>query len=127
MREMLSTTAALYGQGLGEDVALITDVRFSGGSRGFCIGHVTPEAHLGGPIALVEEGDHVIIDARKGEIELRIDEAEMSPSDRNAGPGVRISNRVRFGATPKPSGTHRKVPSCTLAQRPKPIITAMFS
>ena len=78
MREMLSTTAALYGQGLGEDVVLITGGRFFGGSRGFCIGHVTPEAHLGGPIALVEEGDRVIIDARKGEIELRIDEAEMS-------------------------------------------------
>ncbi|KAA2274903.1 dihydroxy-acid dehydratase, partial [Staphylococcus sp. GDX7P459A] len=56
MREMLSTTAALYGQGLGEKVALITDGRFSGGTRGFCIGHVGPEAADGGPIALVENG-----------------------------------------------------------------------
>jgi dihydroxy-acid dehydratase len=72
MREMLSTTAALYGQGLGESVALITDGRFSGATRGFCIGHVGPEAADGGPIALVEDGDIISIDAEAGTIELEV-------------------------------------------------------
>lgn len=72
MREMLSTTAALYGQGLGEHVALITDGRFSGGTRGFCIGHVGPEAAEGGPIALVEDGDMISIDAAAGTIDLNV-------------------------------------------------------
>ncbi|MET4895962.1 dihydroxy-acid dehydratase [Sphingomonadaceae bacterium jetA1] len=74
MREMLSTTAALYGQGLGEKVALITDGRFSGGTRGFCIGHVGPEAAEGGPIALVEDGDVIRIDAEAGTIDLDVAE-----------------------------------------------------
>jgi dihydroxy-acid dehydratase len=74
MREMLSTTAALYGLGLGEKVALITDGRFSGGTRGFCIGHVGPEAAEGGPIALVEDGDIVRIDAEAGTIDLHVAE-----------------------------------------------------
>ncbi len=73
MREMLSTTAALYGQGLGEKVALITDGRFSGGTRGFCIGHVGPEAADGGPIALVENGDAIRIDAEAGTIDLLVE------------------------------------------------------
>jgi dihydroxy-acid dehydratase len=72
MREMLSTTAALYGQGMGEKVALITDGRFSGATRGFCIGHVGPEAADGGPIALVEDGDIISIDAEAGTIELEV-------------------------------------------------------
>ena len=72
MREMLSTTAALYGQGMGEKVALITDGRFSGGTRGFCIGHVGPEAAVGGPIALIEDGDMIIIDAVAGTIDLDV-------------------------------------------------------
>jgi dihydroxy-acid dehydratase len=72
MREMLSTTAALYGQGLGEKVALITDGRFSGGTRGFCIGHVGPEAADGGPIALVEDGDEISIDAEAGTVDLNV-------------------------------------------------------
>jgi len=74
MREMLATTAALYGQGMGESVALITDGRFSGATRGFCIGHVGPEAADGGPIALVEEGDMIAIDAEAGTIELEVAE-----------------------------------------------------
>ncbi|HEY9090534.1 dihydroxy-acid dehydratase [Parasphingorhabdus sp.] len=74
MREMLATTAALYGQGMGEKVALITDGRFSGGTRGFCIGHVGPEAVDGGPIGLVEDGDIINIDAIAGIIDLEIDE-----------------------------------------------------
>jgi dihydroxy-acid dehydratase len=73
MREMLSTTAALYGQGMGEKVALITDGRFSGATRGFCIGHVGPEAALGGPIALIEDGDEIMIDAETGVIDLNVD------------------------------------------------------
>jgi dihydroxy-acid dehydratase len=72
MREMLSTTAALYGQGLGEHVALITDGRFSGATRGFCIGHVGPEAAEGGPIALVMDGDMIHIDAAMGTIDLDV-------------------------------------------------------
>jgi dihydroxy-acid dehydratase len=72
MREMLSTTAALYGQGMGEKVALITDGRFSGATRGFCIGHVGPEAALGGPIALVEDGDEIMINAETGVIDLNV-------------------------------------------------------
>ncbi len=78
MREMLSTTAALYGQGLGEKVALITDGRFSGATRGFCIGHVGPEAADGGPIALVENGDIIAIDAEVGTINLNVDEAVLA-------------------------------------------------
>ncbi len=72
MREMLSTTAALYGQGMGEKVALITDGRFSGATRGFCIGHVGPEAADCGPIALVEDGDEIAIDAAAGTIDLNV-------------------------------------------------------
>ena len=78
MREMLSTTAALYGLGMGESVALITDGRFSGGTRGFCIGHVGPEAAEGGPIALVEDGDIIAIDAEAGTIDLKVDDAVIA-------------------------------------------------
>src|SRR5205085_4548879 len=66
MREMLSTTAAIYGQGMGDKVALITDGRFSGATRGFCIGHVGPEAAVGGPIGLLQNGDIIAIDAETG-------------------------------------------------------------
>ena len=78
MREMLSTTAALYGLGMGESVALITDGRFSGGTRGFCIGHVGPEAADGGPIALVENGDIIHIDAEAGTIDLDVPDDVMA-------------------------------------------------
>ena len=78
MREMLSTTAALYGQGTGGKVALITDGRFSGATRGFCIGHVGPEAAVGGPIALVRDGDIIAIDAGVGTITLEVGEAELA-------------------------------------------------
>jgi len=77
MREMLSTTAALYGQGMGDKVALITDGRFSGVTRGFCIGHVGPEAAAGGPIALIENGDIIHIDAQTGQLDLDVDKAEL--------------------------------------------------
>ena len=77
MREMLSTTGAIYGQGLGESVALITDGRFSGGTRGFCIGHVGPEAAVGGMIGLLKDGDEIIIDAIKGEINVTLSNNEI--------------------------------------------------
>ncbi len=77
MREMLSTTSALYGQGMGEKVALVTDGRFSGGTRGFSIGHVGPEAATGGPIALVKDGDTISIDAEKGTVDIVVPKAEM--------------------------------------------------
>ncbi|MGL4495110.1 MAG: dihydroxy-acid dehydratase [Beijerinckiaceae bacterium] len=77
MREMLSTTAALYGQGMGDKVALITDGRFSGATRGFCIGHVGPEAAVGGPIALLKNGDIITIDAVKGTIDVDLSAAEL--------------------------------------------------
>ncbi|MEP9388181.1 dihydroxy-acid dehydratase [Mesorhizobium sp. KR9-304] len=78
MREMLSTTAALYGQGMGSKVALITDGRFSGATRGFCIGHVGPEAAVGGPIGLLKNGDIITIDATKGTIEVALPDAELA-------------------------------------------------
>ena len=78
MREMLSTTGAIYGQGKGEKVALITDGRFSGATRGFCIGHVGPEASVGGPIALLRNGDIIDIDAKKGTINVRLSKKELS-------------------------------------------------
>ncbi|TJW04724.1 MAG: dihydroxy-acid dehydratase [Mesorhizobium sp.] len=77
MREMLSTTAALYGQGMGGKVALITDGRFSGATRGFCIGHVGPEAAVGGPIGLLRDGDVISIDAVNGTIEVALSDAEL--------------------------------------------------
>ena len=77
MREMLSPTSAIMGKGLGKDVALITDGRFSGGSHGFVIGHVTPEAHVGGPLAVVRNGDPIVIDAEKRAITLGIPASEL--------------------------------------------------
>jgi dihydroxy-acid dehydratase len=78
MREMLSTTSAIYGQGMGDKVALITDGRFSGATRGFCIGHVGPEAAVGGPIALLKNGDKIIIDADKGTIDVALSDEELA-------------------------------------------------
>ncbi|MDT0575292.1 dihydroxy-acid dehydratase [Croceicoccus sp. F390] len=113
MREMLSTTAALYGQGMGEKVALITDGRFSGATRGFCIGHVGPEAAEGGPIALVENGDSIAIDAAAGTIDLLVEagvldqrRAAWSPrgNDYNAGAIWRFAQNV--GPAAKGAVTH---------------------
>ena len=78
MREMLSPTGAIMGKGLGNDVALITDGRFSGGSHGFVVGHVTPEAAVGGPIGLIRDGDRIVIDAERKEINVDVDESEMA-------------------------------------------------
>ena len=88
MREMLSTTAALSGQGMGKKVALITDGRFSGATRGFCVGHVGPEAAQGGPIALIETGDTITIDAIKGQLSVDLSDEELARR-REAWPGPR--------------------------------------
>ena len=83
MREMLSTTAALYGQDTGGKVALITDGRFSGGTRGFCIGHVSPEAQDGGPIGLIQDGDIIRIDAENGTMDVKLSDAELAERKKN--------------------------------------------
>ncbi|RXF74570.1 dihydroxy-acid dehydratase [Hansschlegelia zhihuaiae] len=95
MREMLATTAALYGQGMGDKVALITDGRFSGATRGFCIGHVGPEAAVGGPIGLLKDGDVIAIDAVAGTIEVELSDEELdarrqawTPRDHGFGSGA---------------------------------------
>ena len=92
MREMLQTTGAIYGQGKGEKVALITDGRFSGATRGFCIGHVGPEASVGGPIALLKNGDQIHIDAKKGTINVNISKKELIKRKRKWKP-----KKVNFG------------------------------
>ncbi len=113
MREMLSTTSALYGQGMGEKVALITDGRFSGGTRGFCIGHVGPEAAEGGPIGLLKDGDMIVIDAEKGTLEVELSEAELAerrkawkprPTDYNSGMLWKYAQTV--GAAQQGAVTH---------------------
>jgi dihydroxy-acid dehydratase len=83
MREMLSTTAALSGQGMGKKVALITDGRFSGATRGFCVGHVGPEAAQGGPIALLKDGDMITLNARTGELSVALTDAELEDRRKN--------------------------------------------
>lgn len=77
MREMLSPTSAIMGKGLGKDVALITDGRFSGGSHGFVVGHITPEAYAGGPLAIVKDGDSITIDAQSRQLTLNITDNEI--------------------------------------------------
>ena len=77
MQEMLTPTASIIGMGLGKDVALITDGRFSGGTQGAAIGHVSPEGAVGGPIALVQENDEIYIDVPNKKLELRVDEATL--------------------------------------------------
>jgi dihydroxy-acid dehydratase len=103
MREMLSTTAAIYGQEMGEHVALITDGRFSGGTRGFCVGHVGPEAAVGGPIALLRDGDRITIDAVAGTIDVALSDEEFAarraawvprPTDYNSGAIWRFAQTV---------------------------------
>src|SRR5262249_24379906 len=83
MREMLATTAALYGQGMGDKVALITDGRFSGATRGFCVGHVGPEAAVGGPIGLLRDGDIIEIDAVAGTLDVKLTKREFEQRARD--------------------------------------------
>jgi len=91
MREMLATTAALSGQGMGKKVALITDGRFSGATRGFCVGHVGPESAHGGPIAMLQDGDMITIDAIKGEISVDLTDEELA-ARKAAWPGARTTD-----------------------------------
>ena len=88
MREMLATTAALSGQGMGKKVALITDGRFSGATRGFCVGHVGPEAYRGGPIALLKDGDMITLNAIEGSISVDLSDEELA-ARKAAWPGPR--------------------------------------
>jgi len=114
MREMLATTAALSGQGMGKKVALITDGRFSGATRGFCVGHVGPEAAHCGPIALVKDGDMITLDAHKGEISVDVSDAEMAkrktewkgPRDTIYSSGALWKYAQQVGATNKGAVTH---------------------
>jgi dihydroxy-acid dehydratase len=98
MREMLSPTSAIMGKGLGADVALITDGRFSGGSHGFVVGHISPEAAMGGPIALIEDGDTIVIDAQTKQINAAVDDAEMAQRRER---WQRPPSSVRVGALAK--------------------------
>jgi dihydroxy-acid dehydratase len=121
MREMLSTTAALYGQGMGDKVALITDGRFSGATRGFCIGHVGPEAALGGNIALINDGDIIEIDAEKGTIDVVLSEDELAnrraawtPRETDYTSGTiwkyaQLVGSAREGAVTHPGGKKEKI------------------
>lgn len=113
MREMLATTAALYGQGMGGKVALITDGRFSGATRGFCIGHVGPEAAVGGPIALIRDGDIIELDAVEGTLNVRLSDAELAerrkswtPRETGTGSGVLWKYAQQVGPAVKGAVTH---------------------
>ncbi len=97
MREMLSPTSAINGRGLSKDVALITDGRFSGGSHGFVIGHVTPEAASGGPIALVEDGDTIVVDAAKREINIAVSDAQLAERRKRWQPPTPYATRGVLG------------------------------
>jgi dihydroxy-acid dehydratase len=120
MREMLATTAAIYGQGMGDKVALITDGRFSGATRGLCIGHVSPEAAVRGPIALIQDGDIIEIDADKGLINLNVDKIELEKrnkklkvkeNDFGSGALWKFSQSVgsaRYGAVTHPGASKEK-------------------
>jgi dihydroxy-acid dehydratase len=120
MREMLATTAALYGQGMGGKVALITDGRFSGATRGFCIGHVGPEAAIGGPIAHIRDGDMIEIDAVNGVLNVKLSDAELNarkadwkPRAEHYGSGVlwKYAQQVGpavTGAVTHPGAAHEK-------------------
>ena len=121
MREMLATTAAIAGQGMGKKVALITDGRFSGATRGFCVGHVGPEAAHGGPIALIQDGDIITIDAIKGELSVALTVEELSdrrtawtgprPTDYSTGAIWKFAKLVggaRWGAVTHPGAKAEK-------------------
>jgi len=121
MREMLSTTAALYGQGMGSKVALITDGRFSGATRGFCVAHMGPEAAVGGPIALLRDGDIIDLDADKGTLNVKLSDAELAerkkswkPRENEYGSGylwkyTREVGSARDGAVTHPGAKGEKV------------------
>ncbi len=121
MREMLATTAAIYGQGMGSKVALITDGRFSGGTRGFCVGHISPEAAIGGMIALLKDGDQITINAIKGTIDVALSDSEIisrkaawrpRENDYQSGTLWKYAQTVgsaRFGAVTHPGAKKEKI------------------
>jgi dihydroxy-acid dehydratase len=98
MREMLATTAALVGQGLGDQVAMVTDGRFSGATRGLMVGHVAPEAAVGGPIAIVQDGDEITVDAQNRRLELHVAQDEV---DRRLAAWTPPAPRYESGALAK--------------------------
>ncbi len=114
MREMLATTAALSGQGMGKKVALITDGRFSGATRGFCVGHVGPEAAHGGPIALLKNGDMITLNALTGELSVDLSDEELAkrkaewsgPRETIYASGALWKFAQQVGATYKGAVTH---------------------
>ncbi|EKS28103.1 dihydroxy-acid dehydratase [Afipia felis] len=113
MREMLATTAALYGQGMGAKVALITDGRFSGATRGFCVGHVGPEAAVGGPIGLIRNGDIIELDAEAGALNVKLSDAELAerrkawkPRETGTGSGALWKYAQQVGPAVKGAVTH---------------------
>jgi dihydroxy-acid dehydratase len=113
MREMLATTAALYGQGMGAKVALITDGRFSGATRGFCVGHVGPEAAVGGPIGLIRNGDLIELDAEAGTLNVKLSDAELAerrkawkPRETGTGSGALWKYAQQVGPAIKGAVTH---------------------
>ncbi len=113
MREMLATTAALYGQGMGAKVALITDGRFSGATRGFCVGHVGPEAAVGGPIGLIQNGDIIELDAEAGTLNVKLSDAELAerrkawkPRETGTGSGALWKYAQQVGPAIKGAVTH---------------------
>jgi dihydroxy-acid dehydratase len=117
---MLSTTAALTGQGMGGKIALITDGRFSGATRGFCVGHVGPEAAVGGPIALIRNGDIIEIDAVDGKLDVKLSEAELAERKKSwKAPAARFGSGILWkyaqqvgpavgGAVTHPGGAEEK-------------------
>ena len=98
MREMLGPTAAIMGRGLGDKVALITDGRFSGGTHGFVVGHITPEAHVGGPLALVNEGDTIVIDAENKTLSVEVSDQELAQRKKDYVPKA---PRYKYGVLAK--------------------------
>ena len=113
MREMLATTAALYGQGTGDKLALITDGRFSGATRGLCIGHVGPEAAVGGPIGLLKDGDIIVIDSEKGLLSVELSDEELAkrkaafkPRSHNSQSGTLWKYAQTVGSAEKGAITH---------------------
>ena len=110
MREMLSPTSAIMGRGLGNDVALITDGRFSGGTHGFVVGHISPEAHVGGPLALVKNGDHITIDAVARQLNLDVPARELAKRRKalKLRPPVKHPRRPRQVRRPRQPGAPRR-------------------
>ncbi len=117
MREMLGVTSAIYGQGMGDKVALITDGRFSGATRGFCIGHVGPEAAVGGPIGLLQDGDVIAIDAEAGTMDVELPAAELQERRRLWQSRPTQYPSGSSGNTPRPSARPRRARSPTPAPR----------